>query len=521
MAVCGRHADGIDVHPLCAWPYPRWRSRLRRRLRAQRGFTLLELVAASAVLLVGVLGTMTMVDGASRTTQKNAAREAATTLSRELVDVLRALPYQQVTSDALPAALQTRPELADSSPAAGWTIGRRGRTFAVSVSACAIDDPKDGIGSHNVAVAFCPEVGPSGTKDRNADDYRRVTVTLAWSDGGASETNRQAAIVTNPAGGLGPTVSELTLSAPVVGDPSSPTITDAGATQATFAVKLTNTPASVTWAIDGDVQGDATGSGTSWTATWQLAGWEDGSYTVQAQGFDAEGRSGAARKLPVVLNRTAPPAPGGFDGGRNGNGSHVDLEWLASGEGDVVGYRVYRVDAAGNRIERACPPAGGGGDAYLTATACIDEAAPAGGPLHYAAVALDLDPGGALREGPQTAVKQIVEGNTVPTTPLDLLACSGGTLGCLLGDGSAAPSGTTVVTWSAALDLDLGDSIRFYRVYRDGSGYGDRYGRVYASAGLLTLTYVDTAPGSTSHTYRVTAVDERYGESPHSLGVTK
>jgi hypothetical protein len=500
------------VHPLCARLLPR----LRPRLAGEGGFTLVEMVSAIALLLVGVLGTATMIEGAGRTTRDNKAREGATSLSRELVDATRAIPYAELTASGIGAALQARPALADSDPGGAWTISRGGVTYTISATACAIDDAKDGRGPHDVAVAFCADSSETGTRDRNADDYRRVTIAVEWRRGGVAERNRQTALLTNPAGGLGPTVSELKLTAPLVANPTSPTIADAGATEAEFSVKLTNSAASVTWSVDGDVQGPATGSGTAWSATWDLAGWEDGAYTVQAQGFDDDGRSGAARKIAVVVNRHPPPAPAGFDGGRNGNGAHVDLEWLASPEGDVVGYRVYRTDAGGTPIARACPPSAAGASAYVTQTDCVDEDAPAAGPVRYAAVAVDVAPDGALREGTPTPVKEIVEGNTVPTAPVDLVTCAGGTAGCLLPDGSAAPVGTTVLTWAASLDLDLGDAVRFYRVYRDGTAYANRYGRVY---GQLALAYVDTAPGGSSHSYRVTAVDERFGESAKSLQV--
>lgn len=468
---------------------------------------MVETLFTILVLVVGVLGSISLIEGASGTTSKNNAREGATALQREMLDVVRSVPYSELTDSGVAAALQTRPALADASPASGYTLVRRGHVYTVSVVACSLDDPKDGTGAHDVAVTFCPDSEPAGTKDRNADDYRRVRVTLAWTRDGRSERSRQTTVITNPAGGLGPSATGLTLLSP-----SAP-ITDPDVTSAEFQATFATPPATVSWALNGDIQGAASGSGTTWTFSWQLAGWPDGTYVVQTQGVDAEGRSGVARKLTVALNRRAPAAPGGFDGGRNGNGADVDLEWLSSGDRDVVGYRVYRTDANGGRIARACPPAGGDANAYVEATSCIDTAAPTTGTLYYVAVALDMAPAGGLREGPQTAVKQVAEGNAVPTAPTGVSVCSGGAAGCTLADGTAAPAGTSVVSWTGSSDPDSGDSISFYRIYRDGTAYAARYGRVYAGS---TLKFVDTALGGQSHSYRVTAVDTAYGESSQS-----
>lgn len=478
----------------------------------ERGFTLIEVMVGIALLSFGVLGTISLIDGASGATSSNKAREGATSLSRELLELTRSVEYDSLTDAAIPTQLQARSAIADSSPAAGYTIARRGYVYTVEVAACSLDDPKDGQGAHDVAVSFCADSAPAGTRDRNADDYRRVTISLTWDRRGRTERARQTTVVTNPVGGLGPSVTDLklsTLTSPITTNESS----------AAFDVKLTTTPATVSWSIDGDVKGQASGSGTNWTFSWPLSSWVDGSYIVQAQGFDDEGRSGVARKLTVVLNRNAPNAPAGFDAGRNGNGGHVDLEWHSNSEGDIVGYRVYRTDSSGTSIERACPPAGDGSNAYVTGTSCVHEDAPATGTLYYTVVALDVAPGGAVREGAATSPKQVTDGNTVPSSPADLAVCAGGSPGCTLADGSSAPTGTTVVSWSAASDPDSGDSVSSYRVYRDGTGYSSRYGRAY-STGSGTLKFVDTAPGSGTHAYRVTAVDTKLGESAQAGPVT-
>jgi hypothetical protein len=68
--------------------------------------------------------------------------------------------------------------------------------------------------------------------------------------------------------------------------------------------------------------------------------------------------------------------------------------------------------------------------------------------------------------------------------------------------------------WPAATDAD---GIRYYRIYRDGLAYADRYDRTGSGA---QLTYTDTGAGAGGHTYYVTAVDERLAESAPTDGVT-
>ena len=85
---------------------------------------------------------------------------------------------------------------------------------------------------------------------------------------------------------------------------------------------------------------------------------------------------------------------------------------------------------------------------------------------------------------------------------------------------ASSAGSNTVLSWSAPgiQDPDLGDSIAFYRIYRDGSAYANRYDRTGTGA---DLTYTDTHPDGVPHTYYVTAVDTQLAESPLLGPVTK
>lgn len=464
---------------------------------------------ALAIFAVGVLGAVSLVDGASKATGSNLSREGATALGREALEAARAVPYRSLTTGGATAALQTRAALADSSPAPGYTVVRRGVTYTIDLSVCVVDDPKDGAGPHDGGLTYCPDSAAAGTSDKVSDDYRRIGMVLTWTRDGRSTTTRQTGVASNPAGGLGPSVDSLALrsqTSPITQDVSP----------VTLDLTTSSTPASVTWSVNGDPKGGATGSNTAWSFDWAISSYNDGTYVVQAQAFDAQGRSGLARKLTVVLNRFAPQAPAGFAGGRNGTPGHVDLEWHASPEADVVGYRIYRSDSSGTPGERACPAASAGTAAVTQQLRCVDEGAATSGTLHYVAVAVDLTVAGARREGTATSPVTVAALNAAPSVPGGVSVCSGGQTGCNGPDGSPASVGTTALSWSASTDSD--GTIRFYRIYRDGVAYNDRYDRLYPGSG--SLVYVDRAPGGATHTYRVAAVDDTYQQSALSSAIT-
>jgi hypothetical protein len=219
-----------------------------------------------------------------------------------------------------------------------------------------------------------------------------------------------------------------------------------------------------------------------------------------------------------VLNRAVPRAPQPLQGvelgGRNGNGDMVDLLWKANTERDVLGYRVYRSTVAGG-------PGGGPWTqvtcfgqvlSYVEDGSCLDDNAPGSDPLYYKVVAVDTVAGtGALRNGAESFLT-VNAGNTVPTKPMNVSACVGGSPGCTDSDGSAASDGATVIRWDTSTESDPGDSILFYRIYLDGTTYAKRVG-IFFTGGTGALVWTDPDTPNGQHTYYVTAVDTRFGES--------
>ena len=69
--------------------------------RDQRGFTLVEVMVAIFILLVGVLGVVSMVDGANAVTSKTRAREGGTNIARSVIEISRSVRYRDLTAQAL------------------------------------------------------------------------------------------------------------------------------------------------------------------------------------------------------------------------------------------------------------------------------------------------------------------------------------------------------------------------------------------------------------------------------------
>ena len=465
----------------------------RRALADQSGFTLVEVMVAVIILLAGVLGTLTLLDGANAATSRTKTREAATNLARELIESSRAVPYTNLSTPEIASAIQQQPGLGDINAASGWQLRRRNVLFTITPTACSVDDADDQLGDHDGGY-FCGDSSAEGTPDTNPDDYRRVAFDVTWTDGSATRKVRQEAVVNNPGAALAPGIRTLTRTSPT----TDPITTDVAAV--TFQATTTAVPEKVRWSLDNVLQGDATGSNFTWNFSWDISAVDDGTYLVGARAFNKFDASGTTRTLTVVLNRFAPRAPTGFVAGRNGS-IGVEFEWNPNTERDVSGYRVYRVaDAAPSAADTlVCSKQ----TTDLLPTSCHDETAPAApATLYYyvVAVAPARSPTGGEEESPRpTTLDQtylVSNTNVRPNPPTGFTATSPG-------------DGTVELTWSDPVDPpagEAGDTVRYYRIYRDGERL-DRTG-----SGTET-SFVDTDPGPGTHSYSVTTVDSQLAES--------
>jgi hypothetical protein len=520
-------------------------------LRNEDGFTIIEVLVAAVVLLVGVMGVLSIVIQADGVSTSNRAREQGVALQREVVEAARSIPYDELSQNTIVSRIQAMPGLADSSTgASGWNVVRRNITFTISVGTCAVDDSNDGTGPHESA-GYCKDgtgsttptqcltyLGRSGSiagagvvaststaagdcgidgnfdgavdgladtsggpcsncsgADKNPNDYKRIVVLVRWNHGLGTRYALQSTTLPNPGMSAAPAVNQLT--------PTSASTTSA--TSLSFTATMSFAPATVLWYVDGTATGNATGSLTTWNITWDLGTVTpggtspnpgevlDGTYLVSAKGFDAYGQAGSSKYSTVTINRRAPYPPRNARAGRNDSKGYI--EWGANAERDVEGYRVFRV---GSPDQDVCGLVTG-------RTRCKDNGLPTGAAQYYIQ-AVDRDSAGNPRLGDMSAIATVPASDTPPNPPPTIVAAKSGT--------------NTVLSWTAASDPDPGDAVQYYRIYRDGTDFvTDLYDRTATGS---QLSFTDNATGGDVHTYYVVAVDKYNTESrPIGSGVTK
>ncbi len=457
------------------------------------GFTLIEVMIAASILMVGLLGTFAMLDGAQSTTRANATRTMTLNLAREISEQARSIEYVDLTPSQLVTELRKKPNLAGTIEANGlWTLTRRGVQVGVVATVCTFDDPADGLAAvppQNACPAATAVAG--APPEVNPDDFRRVSLLLKWTQRGRVYESTQVAQISNPSGGRGPRITAFP-------DPFSLQVTTAASIP--FVVTST-TSTTVRWSMDDGVSmGDAVGGPNNWTFNWNIGtvgtgDWTvDGTYTASVQPFDARGVPGERRVATVLLNRREPMAPSNVAGGRSdAHGGVVEVEWAPNRERDILGYRVYRKNATVIKA-RVCPPPSAGTDAVTTATACTDYE-PGNQPT-YTVAAVDRptlgNPSSGTREGDLSHL--VISGaGSRPEPPHSLV--------------TTVTNGRVVLAW-----LPTGNAPAFYRIYRDGV----RIDRTVTD--LPYYTDPNVADGQ-PHRYAVSAVSTAFNESELSAEV--
>ncbi len=505
---------------------------------AQDGFTLIEVLVATLVLSIALFALLGVLDVSNRSDRGNRVREMATSLAREAIEDARSLTYSHLTPTGIPADLvpMITGDTGTTTTAAGstLTVTRAGYTFTASFTACALDDPSDGYGNHSSPPdsggSWCPDVAPSGTADSEPDDMRRVSVTVSPAGASSTSTVQQTVLIYAPTP-AGPAVSCLTVSTcPGVNQ----SVTLASTTSLAFNVTTTSPASSIQWLVNGnpppaaqiavgqsDPYTPPTGTLTS-SFTWTLPQ-ADGTYTISAVAFDANGHSGTRSSVQVMVNRHQVIAPTTLSAGWNNFVGGVDVQWVPSIDQDVQYYVVFHKVGTGSPV--AVP-----GCTHVTGTSCTDmtAASPAAPPTClsppqsytasniYWVVGVDADPvTGLPRQSALASPTQDANLCDHPPSPPTGLT------------GSLA-AGQLTLNWTAPGapgDVDPGDSISAWRVYRWPSGSsiskpGSRLQLVGNGGGVTSAIDVSPDPGGVTQTYCVTAVDTHLNESACSNPVT-
>lgn len=510
------------------------------RISEEGGFTLVEVLVAALVLVLGLGALLQLLITANHTISTTRLRQVETNLARELLEDSRELASTQLTGAAIASALQSavpQATLSGSSLVVTRAVSSGTPTsFNVSFNVCDLDNPGDGYGNHDSPPAsggaWCPDVGSNGTQDSNPNDYKRVSVTITPSDRSTPVVRQTILIYSRPVNG--PAVSCLSTSATCPG----PDVTVTSGSSLTFNVRTTTTAARIQWLVNGNVPPSAqiastdpyVPSGTSSSFTWNFPT-ADGTYAITAVAYDTNGQSGTRSTVVVSLNRHQAIAPTSFNAGWNDLVGGVEIQWVPSVDQDVLYYRVYR--KYGSNAPQLVATCGASGN--VTGTSCVDAPQPTFAP-----------PIESARPNPCTGPAQsyttanlywVVGVDTDPTTrlPRESSAQSPQVDANLCNHQPYAPSrlsgtldnGQLALTWNAPSPVapDSWQSIQAWRVYRWPSNRGvqipgDRYQLVGNSPAVTRYTDSSPSPGGVQQSYCVTAVDIRLNESPCSPVLT-
>jgi prepilin-type N-terminal cleavage/methylation domain-containing protein len=511
------------------------------------GFSLIEVLVATVILVTGLLALFGMLDIAARSTATNRVRQEGTSVAREVLEDARTLAYTQLTSGTIASSLQ--PVVSNSSVSGSNLLitrqinGNQGYstfTFKASFSVCSLDDPSDGYGNHSSPPAsggtWCPDVAASGTADSTPDDYKRVSVTVAPTGTRTTPTVQQTVLI-YAEDTHGPAVSCLTtISGTCPG--TNQTITT-NLSSATFYVTTTQAADKVQWLVNGNpppsnqiasgqqdpYSPDGTTSQFTWVFPTVVAGGKtqtiDGTYTIKAVAYDANGHSGTSSTLQITVNEHDAIPPGSVTAGWNNqlsqgaNGGGVDVQWTPSVDQDILYYDVYRKLGSGV-TQLVCQQVSGTSCTDLTASSPNPPATPTCStfpgqsyttPDNYTVVGVDTN-SATGQPRISTQVSSPSDANLCDHPPNAPTSLSG-----------SAVSGTVQLSWTAPSpqDPDLGDSIQAWRVYRWQTGGnplfpGSRLNLV-GTAGSTSFTDLSPDPGGATQSYCVTAVDRHLNES--------
>ena len=360
-------------------------------LRSQAGLTLVEVMVAMTLLLVGLVGTIKLIDVGSASQGDARAREGATNLARELLEDAHDTAYKQIGASGWftpvmqnldPGAPHT--VTTPSGNSVQTTVTRRSVAYTAKVSWCSVDDSKDGYGTHSVSITWCSDSGTTGLTDPQPEDFKRVTATITYSVNGNSKTVTQTVTFSATGGIVAQTVSSLCPKTPPLSTPACTppyTITDSTQTDQTFTAAA-NGAADMKFSVNGvEVTSGVTNNNDgTWDFDWAVAAVVDGTYTIGATAVDALGNRSQTKTIQVRVARGAPLTAQNVTGGYNyvnptgvGNGGQlvVELQWDSNPEGSVTGYEVLR------GVTTVC-----GGQNNL-ANSCIDTSPPTSGTTAY------------------------------------------------------------------------------------------------------------------------------------------
>ena len=406
---------------------------------------------------------------------RHGRRDTATNLASELIEGARSVPYEKVSSPGVTAELQALPGLEDIDGGA-YTIRRNGTTYSVAVDVCIMDDPKDGGGprADHRDVLLQQRAGRHRRQEPRGLQARHGHRQLDGA-GRARACRQQTGLINNPGSASGPADPldhAARLHRAVRGH-------DRRQHGHRSTSRTSSKPTTIGWLLDGTRQ-------TSAVTPERLHRARSGSST----GTSRRSTTAPTSSRPRPTTSTASPGPGRQE--------TVVLNRFPPARAQAGHRRPHQVRHGRDRVDgqhrarrRRLPGLPRRGrDAGLrhrrprsSSTFCIDTA-PAG-----------PTPRSSTTSAPTTRTRAATSARA-PTRP----TCSSRrtTRRRIRHRPHAArrsPSGDTQADVERAPspeDPDAGDSVSFFRIYRDGIALGNRYERYFDASGSPTVTWTDT-----------------------------
>jgi prepilin-type N-terminal cleavage/methylation domain-containing protein len=530
----------------------------RARAKEEHGFTIVETLVAMVILVVGLMGTLTLLDASNRTTASTEAREQGVALQRDLIEAARSLNYTAMAPTSIVGLVRATPRFSGSRIGAqGWELVRRGVTYRMTIGVCSVDDAGDGIGTHD-ATTFCANgagatsaqacrgylgavgsvagtggasggaIGDCGldtnfdgrvddltqseagscapsactgtSPDREPDDFKRVVTLVRWTVGSGTRYALQSTLIPYPGFSGAPRVLSL--------DPQpSLSANSSSTTSIGLRASTDRRAASTDWYVDGTPAGAATdgGSGVIWDISWPLG----------PVGTTTPGDNEVAGGPKEVLDGVYELSARAYD--IYGAGGPMMTQAVTINRRQAYAPAAFQARRIDNVVEAAWQPSrerdvlgyelwrrSGTVEqrvcALSQATSCRDANPPSSGTYTYVVYAYDLDTASPPqnRRGDPAAASGIPFDNKVPSPPGGLAA-------------TRIDASTVQLAWDlSARDPD--GTVVSYRIYRDGTELSDAVGTA------ITPTFTDSAAGGGPHTYYVAAVDDKGAESRRTSG---
>ena len=166
---------------------------MRSRAAEEDGFTIVEALVASVVLVVGLLTAFSVLAIADHASATVRAREGGVALARQIDEDVRSLDYSQISSSSVVSSLQAMPALANSSSGSTWTVlrGPTGNqtTYTITVTVNSFNDAYDTSGSTSDVKQVAVTVSWKTFQGKTSQYTETTTLTAAGQDPGLIVSN--------------------------------------------------------------------------------------------------------------------------------------------------------------------------------------------------------------------------------------------------------------------------------------------------------------------------------------------